>query len=86
VVVALIEIPPFVRADQDPPTTTTPVRAFQESIIDFERKLVRDAIAELENSDADAVLAAWPAAVRHLEPREARREARKKGGGTDKPN
>ncbi len=59
-----------------------------EIIIDGERKLVRDAIAELEKSDADAVLAAWPTAVRHMDPPEVRREARKQGGGggADKPN
>jgi hypothetical protein len=28
VALALIEIPPFVRADEDPPNTTTAVRAF----------------------------------------------------------
>jgi hypothetical protein len=57
-----------------------------ELIIDNERRMVRDAIAELEKSDADAVLAAWPGAVRHMEPPEVRREARKQGRGTDKPN
>jgi hypothetical protein len=57
-----------------------------EIIIDNERRMVRDAIAELPKSDADAVLAAWPTAVRHLEPPEQRREARKQGRGTDKPN
>jgi hypothetical protein len=57
-----------------------------EVIIDNERRMVRDAIAELPKSDADAVLAAWPTAVRHLEPPEVRREARKQGGGADKPN
>ncbi len=55
-----------------------------EIIVEHERNLVRSAVAELEKSDADAVLAAWPTAVRHMESREARREARKKG--TDKPN
>lgn len=49
------------------------------------RKLVRDAIAELDKSDADAVLAAWPNAVRYLEPRE-KRVARKSTQGGDKPN
>ena len=57
-----------------------------EIIIENERRLVRNAIAELEKSDADAVLAAWPTAVRHLDPPEIRREARKQGRGTDKPN
>jgi len=57
-----------------------------ELIIDNERRMIRDAIAELSKSDADAVLAAWPTAVRHLEPPEVRREARKQGGGADKPN
>jgi hypothetical protein len=57
-----------------------------EIIIDNERRMVRDAIAELPKSDADAVLAAWPTAVRHLEPPEVRREASKQGRGTDKPN
>ncbi len=57
-----------------------------ENIIDAERKLVRDAIAELDKGDADAVLAAWPAAVRYLEPREGRPASKNKGGGTDKPN
>jgi hypothetical protein len=56
-----------------------------ENIVDYERKLVRDAIAELEKGDADAVLTAWPAAVKHLEPRAARR-AKKNGGGRDEPN
>ena len=57
-----------------------------ETIIDNERRLVRAAIAELQKSDADAVLAAWPTAVRHLEPPQERREARRQGRGTDKPN
>jgi hypothetical protein len=57
-----------------------------ETIIDNERRLVRAAIAELPKSDADAVLAAWPAAGKHMDPPEVQREARKQGRRTDKPN
>ena len=56
-----------------------------ETIVDYERKLVRDAIAELDPSDAKAVLAAWPLAAGYLEPRGAQKTAGKRGG-TDKPN
>ena len=54
------------------------------SIIDNGRKLIRDAMAKLDRSDADAVLAAWPEGARLLEPRAALLAGGKKG--TDKPN
>jgi hypothetical protein len=56
-----------------------------ETIIEADRKLIRDAIAQLDESDAKAVLAAWPVAAGFLEPRGAEKTAGKRRG-TDKPN
>jgi hypothetical protein len=56
-----------------------------EGIVASSRKLVHDAIAELEKGDAEAVLAAWPEAVKHLEPRGAS-SAEKKGKRRERPN
>ena len=56
-----------------------------EIIVECERKLVRDAIAKLDESDARAVLAAWPRAAGLREPRGAQVPAGKRDG-TDKPN
>lgn len=56
------------------------------SIITNERGLVRKAIAELDKRDADAVLAAWPRAVRLLEAGEKRRDRKDEGGGGSKAN
>jgi hypothetical protein len=46
-----------------------------ETIVDMERKLVRDAIAELQPSDARAVLAAWPRGARLFEERSVTEES-----------
>jgi hypothetical protein len=47
---------------------------------------VHEGIVELEKSDADAVMAAWPRAVRLLATPEERREARGTVAAKDKPN
>jgi hypothetical protein len=56
------------------------------NITQEERRMVREAIAELEKSDADAVMGAWPRAVRLLATPEERRDARGKVAAKDKPN
>ncbi len=55
-----------------------------EPILEHAQKLVRDAIAELDPSDARAVLAAWPRAARfHAR---AEQGGNRNKSGTDKPN
>jgi hypothetical protein len=56
-----------------------------DTFIEAERRLIRDAIAELDESDAKAVLAAWPVAAGFLEPRGTQKTAGK-WRGSDKPN